>query len=395
MTSEFSLTSMTEISQQDIEQTGHALRPRLAVTRGTDVTLRRVSYLWDHRIPVGAVTIMPGAEGIGKTTVGVRLMADLTNGKLEGEFLGTARNVLVISPEDGVEDVMAPRFQAADADMNRVFFAHGVERPISDKNTDHVMLPNDVDALTATVQELDIAMIWIDSLVTTLPDGIKTISYREVSAALRPLNRFAEQHRVAIVAPWHLNKGNGHESATRMMDSRAFRTATRSVLMVIPMESQDGSTEGVVALDKANAGPTQVPALRYRLQSAWYEVEEDGVRLDASCAVADWVGPEDGDGRQIIRESFAPPGHNRATPAQEWLSDYLEKNGETERRGILETAAESGESGLSESAVQRAAVALHVQRREESGQNEETGRPWRKTFWSLPERSPRHHIRQD
>src|SRR3954451_19530785 len=118
-----SLRSMTDVTDQEAEEARHALRPRLRVTLGSEVRLRRVAYVWDQRIPVGALTLMPGEEGIGKTTVGVRLMADLTNGKLEGEFFGTPRNVLVISPEDGVADVLVPRFREAGADMSRVHVA--------------------------------------------------------------------------------------------------------------------------------------------------------------------------------------------------------------------------------------------------------------------------------
>ena len=257
MTTEPDLSQMKALSDEESEEALEALRPRVSVTRASDVTLRRVTYLWDQRIPLGAFTLMPGEEGIGKTTVGVRLMADLTNGKLEGESMAVPRNVMVISPEDGIADVMVPRFQVAGADMDRVFFADGVRHPASGETDYGVVLPTDLEALSVTVREHEIAMVWIDSLVTTFPADMKTISYHEVSAALRPLNAFAERERIAVVAPWHLNKAGGHGSAARMMDSRAFRTATRSVLMVVPVESSEGATEGVVALDKANAGPTR------------------------------------------------------------------------------------------------------------------------------------------
>jgi hypothetical protein len=384
---------MKDVTDQEAQEALQALRPRLQVTRASDVKLRRVTYLWDQRIPIGAVTLMPGEEGIGKTTVGVRLMADLTNGKLEGAHMAVPRNVMVISPEDGISDVMGPRFKVAGADMDRVLFAHGVFHPASAETDYGVTLPADLEALSVTVREHEIAMVWIDSLVTTFPADMKTISYHEVSAALRPLNAFAEQERMAVVAPWHLNKAGGHGSAARMMDSRAFRTATRSVLMVVPVESCEGATEGVVALDKANAGPTRIPALRYRLRSARYQVEECGAVVEADCAVADWLGPEDADGRDIIRAAFAPPERGRVNPTQEWLREYLEVQGESERQEVIEAARK--EEGISESSVSRAARALRVRSREESGQDEGTGRPWRRAHWSLPVGSPNRQRPQD
>jgi hypothetical protein len=381
VTTDPSLSRLKSVTDEEAEEALRALAPRLIVTRASEVVLRRVAYLWDQRIPLGAFTLMPGEEGIGKTTVGVRLMADLTQGKLEGEFLGVPRNVMMISPEDGIRDVMAPRFQVAGAAMDRVLIAQGVFHPVSGETDYGVVLPTDLEALSATVRDQEIAMVWIDSLVTTLPDAMKTISYHDVSGALRRLNGFAEREGVAVVAPWHLNKSGGHESASRMMDSRAFRAATRSVLMVVPVESSVGATEGVVALDKANAGPTRVPALRYRLSSGRYQVEEDGDVVEANCSVAEWLGPEDADGRDIIRAAFAPPGRGQPTPAGSWLEEYLEPHGEVERQVIIEAASAVG---FSESSIDRAARAMKVIRRPESGRDEKSGHPWRKSYWSLP-----------
>ena len=92
----------------------------LSVIRADQVVVKRVRYLWEGRIPLGAVTLMPGEEGIGKTTVGVRIIADLTRGTLPGESLGTPRDVVVLSLEDSLEDVYAPRIREAGADMSRV-----------------------------------------------------------------------------------------------------------------------------------------------------------------------------------------------------------------------------------------------------------------------------------
>jgi hypothetical protein len=56
-----------------------------------------------------------------------------------------------------------------------------------------------------------------------------------------------------VIARWHLNKSEGNDTALRMMDSRAFRTATRSVLLVVADSENQG--RGIVALDKVNATP--------------------------------------------------------------------------------------------------------------------------------------------
>ena len=104
-----------------------------------DIEERRVAYLWDSRIPLGALTLMPGEEGIGKTLVGIRIMAEMTRGKLLGEFYGTPRNAIVMAPEDGIADVFTPQLREAGADLTRIAFIKS--RKIGEQR-DSVIIPS-------------------------------------------------------------------------------------------------------------------------------------------------------------------------------------------------------------------------------------------------------------
>lgn len=373
-----------------VETLAPAAEPaRLDVIRADAVELRRVVYLWQHRIPVGAVTVMPGEEGIGKSTIGARLIADTTTGNLAGEYSGTPRDVVVLAAEDGIEDVFVPRLVEAGADLSRVHIVRG--RIGSDIGGRDVIIPRDLHLLGDLVRERHAVMLWIDSLVTTLPDEMKSISYKDTAKALRSISEWAERQRVAVAAPWHLNKATGSDTAVRMMDSRAFRTAVRSVLLVVPdPDAPEGVTQGIVALDKSNAGTLAVPALRYRLRSATYVIAEvDPVTnrtrdVTATCGVADWIGEVAGDGRAFARDALTPT-LDRADGAQQWLRDHLADVGETPRTAVL---AAAGTNGFSESAIKRAARAVKVHSRDDTGQDPNTGRPYRRALWSLPQSGP-------
>lgn len=362
-----------------------AMSDYLDVITADSVTIRRVVYLWDRRIPLGAATLMPGEEGIGKTTVGVRIMADMTRGTLAGEFYGCPRDAIVIATEDGLEDVFVPRLREAGADLARV---HIIRASIAlDGDSRQVIVPRDLAAIALAVRKWDAALVWIDSLVTTLPDEMKSISYKDTAKVLRAIGNWAEEQRVAVVAPWHLNKTSGSDTALRIMDSRAFRTAVRSMLLVVPdPDAPEGETVGIVALDKANAGTLHVPALRYRLRSAPYLVHEVDTdtgevrELPASCGVADWTGEVDGDGRQVARDALLPVIEKTGTPAQ-WLREYLTGDGESTRAEVIAAAREDG---ISESALKRAARRVGVHSRDETGQDGK-GRPYRRSLWSLPQ----------
>jgi hypothetical protein len=357
----------------------------LRVVRADAVSLTRVRYLWDGRIPLRAVTLMPGEEGIGKTTVGVRLIADLTQGTLPGEFYGVPRAVVVLALEDGLEDVYAPRLTQAGANLSRV---HVVRCALSEDGSEApVILPRDLGVVGELVRDVNAALVWTDSLVTTLPDEMKTISYKDTAKVLQALNKWAESEDVSVVAPWHLNKAHGSSTAMRIMDSRAFRTAVRSMLLVVrDPDAPEGVTQGLVMLDKANGGSLAVPALRYRIRSASYVVDEidaatgEVQEVPAACGVVDWMGyVSAADAREAADRSLAPQVERDDKPL-EFLRDLLNERGRTLRQDVLGAAKAAG---FSESGMKRAARRLCVHSTEERGQQAD-GRPFRRSWWELP-----------
>jgi len=364
---------------------------RLRVITASDVQVRRVVYTWERRIPTGAITLMPGEEGIGKTTVGARIIADLTHGTLPGEHHGNPRDVIVIALEDGLEDVYVPRLAEAGADLNRVHIirARVKESPNELPYEADIVIPRDLDLIAAEVKRVGAAMVWIDSLVTTLPDDLKAIAYKDTAKVLKTISGWAELHRIAVVAPWHLNKSTGSDTATRMMDSRAFRTAVRSVLLVVAdPDAPEGTTQGLIALDKANAGTLHVPALRYRIRGATYYVTEvnpttgEVTNAAATCGVADWLGEVEGNGRDLARDALAPRIERDNDP-RAWLRDYLTAQGQSPRTEVL-TAAK--EDGFSDSAIKRAARTI-VSSIVMSGQRPD-GAPYRAAYWALKNATP-------
>lgn len=363
--------------------------PRLKVTRADAVKISRVRYLWEGRIPLGAMTLMPGEEGIGKTTVGVRLIADITKGILPGEMMGTPRDVVVLSLEDGLADVYAPRLQEAGADLSRV---HIVRARLGTDGAEHdVIIPRDLDVLgDELVTKVDAALVWIDSLVTTLPNELKSIAYKDTAKVLKAVGAWAEGVGVSVVAPWHLNKSSGSSSGVRIMDSRAFRTAVRSMLMVVrDPDAPEGVSQGIVALDKANGGTLAIPGLRYRIRSASYVVEETDTitgeirDVAASCGVAEWIGEvSPGQAEDLVERSLSP-GMDRQNDTATWLKRFLDEHGPTPRKDVID-AGNLVDHSLS--ALKRAAARLGIQSKEVSGQHPD-GRPFRHAVWSLPPQS--------
>lgn len=364
------------------DATVEAEPPALRLRHAHEAVVKRVHYLWQGLIPLGAATVLPGEEGIGKSTVLARLAADVTRGMLRGDLAGQPRHVLVIAPEDHWEAVVVPRLQEAGADLHLVTSVDAIATVTDEDRA--VIIPRDLPAVAKVVDERGTALVWVDSLVTTLPDEIKSTSYKDVAKVLKALGAFAEATGVAVAAPWHLNKSGGSDTALRMMDSRAFRTAVRSVLLMVADPEKPG--EGLIALDKANAGTLAVPAVRYRLRSARYVVSEvdtdtgEVVEVPTSCGVADWVGDEAGDGRQLARDLLLPAMAREDDP-KAWLREYLAAAGATPQKVVTKAGADAGHGAR---ALQRAAGRIGVVYTTVTTPREGST-PLRQTLWKLPD----------
>lgn len=335
-------------------------RARFRVRRMSEVEATRTRYLWDGRVPTAGLTLFPGAEGIGKSTVIVWMASGTTRGTMPGDLHGQARDVVVIAMEDSPEAVVRPRLDVAGADVGRVY--EYAARFGADDSEHELVIPRDLPLLARDFAErgLDVGIVWIDSLVTVFPDDAKTVAYKDSAKVLKSLNKFGEEIGAAVVAPWHLNKAPGSDTAVRMMDSRAFRTGPRSVVMVVADPEAPG--EVLLALDKSNAGRTDLPAVRFRIISkrhTTFEIDPTTGgrrRAHSEVGVAELVREEQGDGRVMIGRIMGGAVRREQDP-KHWLRDLLLERGETLRSDVMQAGADAG---YSSDQVKRAARTLGV-----------------------------------
>ena len=80
-----------------------------------------IEWLWEGFLPLGALSMLYGTEGDGKSTFAMRLAADATRGTLPGALEGKPASVEIIAYEDDAAAVIVPRLLAAGADLDRVF----------------------------------------------------------------------------------------------------------------------------------------------------------------------------------------------------------------------------------------------------------------------------------
>ena len=94
------------------------------ITYYNTVSSKEVDWLWYPYIPYGKITILQGDPGEGKSTMMMQLAALITNGDAMPDGSGDRipGNVIYQAAEDGIEDTIKPRLEAAGADCSRIAF---------------------------------------------------------------------------------------------------------------------------------------------------------------------------------------------------------------------------------------------------------------------------------
>lgn len=322
-------------------------RRRVLLTAASSIKPRPVRWVWDDRVPAGAITLIPGREGIGKSLTLVWLTACITRGTLPGIHYGTPRPVIYAATEDSWAHTVVPRLIAAGADLDMVY------RVDVRTETDQIApltLPHDTDALAETIQEMGVAMLALDPLMSVLSAGIDTHRDRELRTALDPLTALADRTGCAVVGLAHFNKGGGNDALNLITGSRAFSAVARAVIS-IARDPDDEEGGCVLSQSKNNLGRLDLPSLRYVIQSAEVATDEGPAHVGRLV----FTGETDRSVTDIISDS----GEDRAEKkdAKQFLMEALAA-GPVRSKVIAQDAREG--LGISERTLKRARQELGV-----------------------------------
>lgn len=131
----------------------------------TNVRAERCRWLWPRYIPEGAITLLDGDPGCGKSLLTVDLAARLTRGQAlpDGSRVERSKLVLFLNAEDNLETVVMPRLLAAGACIEHVY---SMQPPDADVL---VQLPRDLNDLESRIREAGIDVVFIDPIVAFMP----------------------------------------------------------------------------------------------------------------------------------------------------------------------------------------------------------------------------------
>jgi hypothetical protein len=232
--------------------------------RADEIELREIEWLWRDHIPLGALTILDGDPGLGKSSFTVDLAARVSTGRLMPDgSKGCKGPVLMIGSEDDPSRVVVPRLEAARANTSKVHLGHLVTGG-DQEGAELISLPDHFDYLEARIQEIRPALVVIDPIMSHLGSAIDSYKDQSARTVLAELANVAEVYGCAIILVRHLAKGQGRPALHRGGGSIAFVGAARAAFLI--GKNPDDDKSRVFAMTKTNFGPT-VESLGFSIEA--------------------------------------------------------------------------------------------------------------------------------
>lgn len=309
-------------------------------------------WLWDRWVPLGELSLIAGYEESMKSTVCIWVAAQVTKGRLAGEYKGTPKNVLYIATEDSWHGTLRPRLSVAGADMSRVFRM----RP-SDSKRSYINAVKFIAQIRRVVEEHGIALIVFDPIVSVLGDTNveKEESLRE---AIDPIIDMADDLRVGLLGIKHFTKLDSTDPAKLLSGNRAWSLIARATIMVV--NDPDSDTGGrIIGVHKSNITKKPVPQ---RFSPLLRDITIEGVTSEMPTVQWDGDSPytaqealEVTHARKRGREREEKPKRPKAF---DWLAKFLHDNGPMPRQEVIDANEEElptqGFGAYSESTLDKA-----------------------------------------
>ena len=322
--------------------------PRAVLIRGDAIVPEAVQWLWHGWLERGALHMLAGQPGTGKTTIAMALASIITSGgKWPDGSQAACGDVVIWSGEDDLPTTLVPRLCASGADMSRVNFVQSVRHGKEIRPFDPA---TDTDALRATLADLtDVRLLVVDPIVSAV--GGDSHKHAEVRRSLQPLVNLAQEHGCALLGITHFSKGtSGRSPVERLTGSLAFAALARLVMVTARAEARgEEPARQFLARAKANHGPSD-GGFAYDLQ----QVElsgHDGV--EASCVV--WGEALEGSATELLA---AAETHDAS--AEQGAAGFLREVLASGDRGAKEVFIEAASAGYSKDAMHRAKKKLGV-----------------------------------
>jgi hypothetical protein len=217
-----------------------------------------VEWLWWPYLPLGAIVMLDGEPGVGKSLLTLCLAAAISRGwplpDQEGKPTlptGDPGTTLLLSCEDSLSQTIKPRLVKAGADCSKVIVVTGWKR--TPDGEDEPFTFAQLPLLAGSLEKHHPRLVIIDPIQAYLGGKVDINRSNETRPLLAALARFAEKYRCAIVLVRHPAKAGMGSAIHRGLGSIDFIGAARSALFVAqhPLHPD----QALLCHSKSNLGP--------------------------------------------------------------------------------------------------------------------------------------------
>lgn len=232
-----------------------------------NVTPRDVGFLWEPYLVEGAVNLLEGDPGVGKTYLLCCLAAAISSGgSLPGRPRGKPANVLFMSAEDDPETTLVRRLMKMGADLARISFPKRYFR----------LEEEALGWIEQHIIEREAKLVILDPLLAYMQGGIDMNKANETRPFLSRLRELAQTTGCTMVGLRHLTKADKEKAIFRGLGSVDIAAAVRSIVQVgyhpddpdirvMCHEKHNLSRRGISQMyTLVDSGPNQVPSLTWK-----------------------------------------------------------------------------------------------------------------------------------
>lgn len=243
-----------------------------------DVVAKEIQWLWKPYIAFGKVTLIQGDTGIGKTSLMIKVMADLSSGlypptmfreRLQPQKKGEPLTTYYVSIENGIADTIVPLFDLLGGNRDYVQY--------QDERIDHFVLNG--DEIRECVRQSGAKLIVVDPWQQFL-DNASSTDNDALRNMIREVQNAAEETDAAVVLCGNYTKAVVRSDLTKGLGGAELNNTLRSILTV-----KEGSnpSERQLIVSKMSFLGKEVTPLRftqdddYRIQYVFDEGNESDV----------------------------------------------------------------------------------------------------------------------
>jgi len=268
--------SFEDLLKKSKQESQQKLQRDAELITASDITPKAKDWLWEGHLLRGALELLSGLPGLGKSQVQINLVACVTAGLLwpDGTTGMKPANVIMLTAEDVLDQEVVPRLIAASADLKRVHILKCIK---TDDAGRQFLLGEDLDVLEKAVNKIkNVALITIDPITAYMGGKIDSHKTTEVRSQLGPLKDFSERMNVAISAITHPPKSSSQKAIDHFIGSQAFIAAGRIGHVCIEDVEEDGSKTGRILFTHAKHNPSiRMPTLAYRVVASTIGQDEE------------------------------------------------------------------------------------------------------------------------